>query len=205
MHCVFCFCSYGWFLASVIALVDIETEPVFLAAAVDSVLGILGDGVGDKENRSAVRIHRARTPTLCSPARQPEASACGADVAPILRPQSPPRASGWLPEESPLSGTRTRGFRDARGPDSSGRASSSAGAAEPLRLSLAEPRPVSPATVGGPRAPRSSGCGPRWARGLGRSAAPGTGAPAQPLPLGRGILPPAPPSTLHQSEGICGR
>lgn len=69
MHCVFCFCFYGWFLASVIALVDIETEPVFLAAAVGSVLGILGDGVGDKENRSAVRIHRAWTPTLCSPAR----------------------------------------------------------------------------------------------------------------------------------------
>ena len=97
MHCVFCFCFYGWFSASLLALVDIETEPVFLAAAVDSVLGILGDGGGDKENRSAVRIHRAWTPTLCSPARQPEAPACGADVAPILRPQSPPRARGWLP------------------------------------------------------------------------------------------------------------
>ena len=33
-------------LASLIALVDIETEPVFLAAAVDCILGILGDGAG---------------------------------------------------------------------------------------------------------------------------------------------------------------
>ena len=36
-------------LASLIALVDIETEPVFLAAAVDCILGNLGDGEGRGE------------------------------------------------------------------------------------------------------------------------------------------------------------
>lgn len=41
---VFCFCFFGWFSASRIAWVDIETEPAFLAAAADWVLGAPEDG-----------------------------------------------------------------------------------------------------------------------------------------------------------------
>lgn len=42
-------------LASLVALVDTETEPVFLAAAVDCILGILGDGAGRGGQRTWVR------------------------------------------------------------------------------------------------------------------------------------------------------
>ena len=84
-------------LSSAFAL--FETEPVFLAAAVDCILGNLGDGEGRgewgggyKERGSAVRIHPAWTATLGLPARQPGASACRAAVALTLRPQSLSRA-----------------------------------------------------------------------------------------------------------------
>lgn len=116
---MFCFCFYGWFLASLIPVVNIETGPVFLAAAAHWVLGILGDGGEDKEIQSAIRIHRAWT--LCSPARRPEPPVCGADLAPILGPQKPPRArrtvSGSL--LSLHSGIQTREFGDSRGQGSS--------------------------------------------------------------------------------------
>lgn len=73
----------------------------------------------------------------------------------------------------------------------------------PRATSPEGPRPIFPAAVGEPRAPPSAGCGPRRARGLGRSAAPRHRFPgsAQPLGsrpgsrpgpqrLGRGFLPP---------------
>lgn len=71
-----------------ITCVDIETEPVFLAATADWVLGTLGDGGGDKGNQRAVRIHRARNATLCWPARWPEPRV-ERGLAPLLGPQRP--------------------------------------------------------------------------------------------------------------------
>lgn len=159
-------------------------------------------GVGYKERGSAVRIHPAWTatptaravsgPALRGCSTHPAASKplarevtvlASAVPTPIMRPWTP-AGGGW-------------GRRAALAvPPPPGR-----GAAEPR--DHVKPRPVS-SQSGEPRAQRSAGCGPRRVRGLGRSAAPGTGAPAQPPAGGeRGMLPPL--STLHQSEGICGR
>ena len=56
-------------LASLVALVDTETEPVFLAAAVDCILGILGDGAGRGGTKNV-------GPQLGSTQRGPRPSAC---------------------------------------------------------------------------------------------------------------------------------
>lgn len=202
--CVFCFCFCGWFSAFLIALVDIETEPAFLVASTDWVLSILGDGGGDKENQPVIRIHRARNATLCSSARYPGLRVCGADLAAIPGPQRPPRArrtvSGSL--LSPSSGIQTGGFRDSRGarqPLPRPLPSHSDGAPA---TSPAERRPISPATV----VAADHGGHVGSAAALRQAPAPQLGPtsrlPPRPLPVGRGILP---PSTLHQSEGICGR
>lgn len=49
------FCFEGCLLTSLIALVDIETLPVFLDPAADWVLSILGDGGRDKGNQSTIK------------------------------------------------------------------------------------------------------------------------------------------------------
>lgn len=163
-------------------------------------------GGGDKERGSAVRIHPAWTATLGLPARQPGASACRAAVALTLRPQSLSRArwtvAGFSCPHAHREGSGTPGgaggggscllwpcLLPGRGPPS------------PCDLPGGT-APSLPLTVGEPRARRSAGCGPRRARGLGRSAAPGTGAPAQPLRVGRGMLPPFPLCTSPREFAV---
>lgn len=191
-------------LASLIALVDIETEPVFLAAAVDCILGILGDGAGraggggtppsvDRDPRLArAPAWGVRVPRGCS--THPAAS------KPLAREVD----GGWLQ----LSPRSSRGFRDSRRGGGWGEQAALAvppprpGAAEPLRPPRRNRAQSPPHSRGAPGAAERGlrTTAGTWARPqrCARHRRPGT-APAG----GERDAPPL--STLHQSEGICGR
>lgn len=88
---MFCFCIFGWFSASGIAWVDIETEPVFLAATADWVLGILPRRWRGRPKTSGQSGPTERGPRPSAGLSAGQGRRCSADllVAPILGPQRP--------------------------------------------------------------------------------------------------------------------
>lgn len=196
--------------------VNLDPERAFLAAANDRVLSILRDRGGDKENRSAMRIPRAwKCDPLLLGAPPPRKSRARG-----TRIQLPSRGLQDLPPLPPAHeedafwfaavprlrdpNHRARGLPGTEGSSPLPRAEEPAPLPRRNRARSPPPQSGSPGRRGARAADRGGHVGS--AAALRQAPAPRLGPtsrlPPRPLPVGRGILP---PSTLHQSEGICGR